>query len=57
MDRIELKKVKTAKDIRLKHINMISDILGALDLDHLLYDVVDSCKEKGVNFKPDTVIK
>jgi hypothetical protein len=53
----DLKPVKSKKDIRLKHITMICNVLEVMELEHMIFDIVDKCKDLGLEFDGDKCIE
>jgi len=50
------KDIRSIKDIRFKDIQRISKLLSVMELDYLILDILDRCKELDFNFNYDKLI-
>ena len=50
------KEIRSVKDVRFKDIQRVSKLLSVMELDYLILDILDRCKELDFNFNYDKLI-
>ena len=50
------KEIRSIKDVRFKDIQRVSKLLSVMELDYLILDILDRCKELDFNFNYDKLI-
>ena len=50
------KEIRSVKDVRFKDIQRVSKLLSVMELDYMILDILDRCKELDFNFNYDKLI-